>query len=60
MAEVGVTFPLTDPATGREHIGWGRTLDAAIADAIHQVNEATRLRLRVARVVLRFKEDADA
>ncbi len=54
---VGVTFPLVDPATGRNFIGWGRTLDEAISDALAQLNAAVRARMSVAAVVRQYVED---
>jgi hypothetical protein len=50
---VGVTFPLKT-CDGRTVIGWGSTLDAAISDALRQINEHAAIRLRVYRTVAEY------
>lgn len=50
-AEIGRTFTVVDPATGRSFIGFGSELDEAIADAMAQWKAATAATLRVRYLV---------
>lgn len=49
--DVGRTFTVVDPTTGRSFIGFGSELDEAIADAMAQWKAATASSLRVRYLV---------
>jgi len=54
--DIGRTFTVTDPATGRSFVGFGESLDIAVADAMHQWNAARACELRIRYVVRSFTE----
>jgi len=51
--EVGHTYTIRNER-GELFIGWADTLDGAIADAMHRMNERTAARLRVAVLINEF------
>lgn len=54
--EVGQVFCLRDERSGRVVIGFGRTIDEAVSDAVHRYNEIRRSELSVKSIVRSFLE----
>lgn len=52
--DIGETYSLRDPASGRTFIGFGLTREEALVDALHQYNESQALSLRIQYVVHQF------